>query len=260
MNVNYLAKLSELIRFIGIGDHAHTDVLRYITRSTLEDLQATCTVITELKDDGALKISGLFGFDKSAFQSTPETLRISDPYPVPEVLRSRKIIWINSLPEWPDEYPKLKAIPYPNNEKTVILIPVERFGVPVACLTFFSVLKIEPDAEIQAFLGAVGSVYSLYLFRYDLESRINEAAESIMNSRIRKPSTNDEPRELSDRQLIILKLISSGLTNIQISDQIGYSESTVRQETVKIFALLGCANRREAGQIYKDVYSEKVAI
>lgn len=154
----------------------------------------------------------------------------------------------------------MKAIPFPNNEKTIIIIPVERFGVPVACLTFFSVLKIEPGAEIQAFLGALGSLYSLYLFRDDLELRIHHAAESIMNSRIRKPSTNDEPSQCSDRQLIILKLISSGLTNIQISDQIGYSESTVRQETVKIFALLGCANRREAGHIYKDVYSEKVDI
>ena len=54
------------------------------------------------------------------------------------------------------------------------------------------------------------------------------------------------PEELSNRQLQVLTLMSEHKTNAQISRIIGFSESTVRQETMAIFRFLGVHDRRDA--------------
>lgn len=257
ISLDYLGKVAEFTDFIGLRSHDQTDVLRYLTLSTFQELSITCVAVTELKGSGELRVSGIFGFDQGAFEKFPMITKISDANPIAEVLRLRRIVWINTLPNWPSEYPDLKGLTLPNNEITAICFPIDKFGLPGACLTLFSTALINPSVEMEAFLRAIGSIFSLYLFKDDLEDRIRRAADEIFQDRLRRPKSDDKPVVLSDRQIVILKLVSQGLTNIEISEQIGYSESTVRQETVRIFATLGCSNRREAGQIYKDLYSER---
>lgn len=58
--------------------------------------------------------------------------------------------------------------------------------------------------------------------------------------------SNDEDDLLTARQKIILLLLGKGLTNTQVAFQIGYSESTVRHETMTIFRKLGVSGRKEA--------------
>jgi DNA-binding CsgD family transcriptional regulator len=54
---------------------------------------------------------------------------------------------------------------------------------------------------------------------------------------------------LTPRQKTILVLLAQELTNTQIAFQIGYSESTVRQETMTIFRKLGVSGRAEAVKV-----------
>ncbi|NCV95692.1 MAG: hypothetical protein EBW33_03005, partial [Actinobacteria bacterium] len=49
----------------------------------------------------------------------------------------------------------------------------------------------------------------------------------------------------------ILRMISEGRTNGDIADVLGYSESLIRQETIRIYAHLGCSGRSEATSIYR---------
>lgn len=61
--------------------------------------------------------------------------------------------------------------------------------------------------------------------------------------------SNDEPvsvQELTSRQVKIIKLIAEGMTNAEISKVVLLSESTVRQETIRIFRILKCHSRSEA--------------
>ena len=51
---------------------------------------------------------------------------------------------------------------------------------------------------------------------------------------------------LSRRQNKILDLIKEKLTNREIGEELGYSESTIRQETMRIYRILGVGNRRGA--------------
>lgn len=69
----------------------------------------------------------------------------------------------------------------------------------------------------------------------------------------RPSSANNESNELTDRQLTILKLMSGGLTNARIAGELILSESTIRQETVRIFRKLGVPGRSEAKKIAEQL-------
>lgn len=53
-------------------------------------------------------------------------------------------------------------------------------------------------------------------------------------------------QELTTRQVRILHYVADGLTNAEISKHVLLSESTVRQETIRIFRILKCHTRSEA--------------
>jgi DNA-binding NarL/FixJ family response regulator len=54
------------------------------------------------------------------------------------------------------------------------------------------------------------------------------------------------PEDLTTRQLTILSHIETGLVNLEIAKILMLSESTIRQETVKIYRALDVGNRQEA--------------
>jgi DNA-binding NarL/FixJ family response regulator len=59
-------------------------------------------------------------------------------------------------------------------------------------------------------------------------------------------SAQAHPEDITARQLIILGHIQSGLVNGLIAKVLMLSESTIRQETVKIYRSLGVGDRLEA--------------
>jgi DNA-binding NarL/FixJ family response regulator len=65
-----------------------------------------------------------------------------------------------------------------------------------------------------------------------------------MNGGIRLAPTS--PEDLSARQLTILSHVQDGLVNLEIAKELMLSESTIRQETVRIYRALGVGNRQEA--------------
>jgi len=54
--------------------------------------------------------------------------------------------------------------------------------------------------------------------------------------------------DLTARQFRILQMMADGMTNQAISQRIGFSESTVRQETMAVYRHFGVHDRREAVQ------------
>jgi DNA-binding NarL/FixJ family response regulator len=54
--------------------------------------------------------------------------------------------------------------------------------------------------------------------------------------------------DLTERQLEILRLMAAGKTNAQIASELILSESSIRQETVRIYRALGVGTRAEAAR------------
>ena len=56
------------------------------------------------------------------------------------------------------------------------------------------------------------------------------------------------PEDLTARQMTILGHIVAGLVNTEIAQLLMLSESTIRQETVRIYRALGVGNLKEAAK------------
>jgi DNA-binding CsgD family transcriptional regulator len=243
----YIKRVSEFISFLSLREHKLEEVLSHLVHRVLVDLQATSIFISSLSHKNEVEMVGQFGFLPEIWQVYPQGTSIFDRYPITDAMRTRKTIWINTLPDWGDEYPLLKPFVFPGEEKSFICLAIEKCATPVAVVGVFASPVIEVDGEIDAFLGTIANLLSLYLYKNELPASQNGSRGH--SAVIKKIQTNET---LSERQMLILKLISENRTNILISELLGYSESTIRQETIKIYAKLGCNGREEASRIFRE--------
>lgn len=72
-----------------------------------------------------------------------------------------------------------------------------------------------------------------------------EATDALLKA-ARKGLSPDRYSSLSSREVEILTMIAEGLTNRQIADRVGLSNSTVKFHISSIFAKLGVSSRTEA--------------
>ena len=248
----YLNEVTEFISFLSTNKRTLEEILSHMVQVVLTPLSAEAILIRELNSENQALLVATWGISLESLQGYPVAYSLNDKYPTTDTLRFRSTTWINSLPDWGVDYPLLKELKYNSGAKSYICFPIERAGTPVAALGVFSREVIHPNAEIEAFLRAVGSVFSLYMFRQG--SKVHEQlgiGDSHTSSDVGRAEN-----ELTERQHIILRLISEDRTNPAISKLLGYSESTIRQETIKIFAKLGCTGRRQAALMYKAMVSK----
>ena len=122
---------------------------------------------------------------------------------------------------------------------------------------FFQLLFFQPIDSSKLTLKLDVALRVLRALLPIYEPRVPQAAVSVQHSEprgpirgnSRKPDSDVGSQELTQRQLEVLQLIVEGKTNALIARQIGFSDSTVRQETIEIYRKLGVHNRRDAAVI-----------
>lgn len=114
----------------------------------------------------------------------------------------------------------------------VFVYPYRRPSNPVGMIVMvktedWAVVLEDDDQRTLSLMGA------LWLESLGIESSVSKDAS---------------PETLTDRQITILKSIAEGKTNAQIAQELILSESSIRQETVRIYRALGVASRAEASK------------
>lgn len=130
---------------------------------------------------------------------------------------------------------------HPRTSSSVVIAPLNRFTIPeqVLILTFAEPLPDNPASK--PFVAAVVSLLELRLAMMagpEVRRGVDGAAE--------------EDRGLSERQLLVLQGIHEGKTNRSIAEELGFSESTIRQETIKIYQSLGVGSRHDAVAVAQE--------
>ena len=132
-------------------------------------------------------------------------------------------------------------------------IPLTKGSDPIGilCLTLSAGAKmnvISPEA-----LSVVSKITGIWLDSLG----VNAGSNTYGSQNNSAPS----PESLTERQLTVLRLMAEGKTNSQIAQELILSESTIRQETVKIYRALGVHARSEAGKRAKHLgIIERLAI
>ena len=230
------AKIAELVAHLANSDLTEDEICEFLVKNTLASLSAEHTFISEITPRKTVRARASHGVDQSRFPEWQE-FPLEWKLPVTDALVEKRIVWINSLPEWPSEYPLLKGVTYASEMRTQIVVPITRAQAPVACLGIVCSQTLSPDQEIDIFLETIANLISLHIYRQSRERR-----------KLESPNVTS----LTDRQIQILTYIAEKRTNNEIADIMGYSESTIRQETIRIFEKLQVSGRNEARNYLLD--------
>jgi DNA-binding CsgD family transcriptional regulator len=201
-----------------------------------------------LGNDGRITFCGRFGYEYKVAEGNARST-IWDQLPCSLAVSNQRLVVITERSDIDDQFPQLaKAMP---DLSSVLAAPLisnsTSYGVCVVSST-------DPLRHVQESV-AIFTEYCLALSLYVYSQRGNHpGGENPGTNTKTAPSTpTDSPRRhtllppvLSDRQLTVLSYLAQGHSNRQIGKLMGFSESTIRQETMAIYAFFGVSGRREA--------------
>jgi DNA-binding CsgD family transcriptional regulator len=194
------------------------------------------TQLYALSNRGTLHLVGSYGLE--AFDPNA-SLSLFENHPISEAINQRTVWFGNrevqgrTLTNW--------------------VLPLIKGDVPVGAATSLTDPKenIRPFSE-QAVIAA-GNAGAIYLESLGLKNLFRESPQT-------------EEGQLTDRQYEILVGMARGETNAQIAQQLILSESSIKQESVKIFRILGVGSRQQAvakakatGLLPQAAFAEEVA-
>lgn len=229
-------RIAELVAYLSSEEVTEDALCQFLIENTLNHLEIQGVFISEVTSRRTVRSRASFGIDQSHFAEWQE-FPLDWKLPVTDALVEKRIVWVGSLPEWPSEYPRISDVKFAFPVRTFIVTPIHRMNNTVACFGIFSKIDITPDEETDLLLQTVAHVISLLVFRQGRDRRKTESTSVTA---------------LSDRQLQILAYIAEKKTNIEIADLMGYSESTIRQETIRIFDKLKVSGRNEARNYFME--------
>ena len=144
-----------------------------------------------------------------------------DDSPLSEAIREKRMVILENTTD--------------QGTNATIAVPFMANGIPTGLIA----LRTEKTGDTPPFspasLEALQKLGAFYLQTLDF-GRLGTGTGPIAIS----------PGDLSSRQLTILEHIEDGLVNLEIAKILMLSESTIRQETVRIYRALGVSNRQEA--------------
>ncbi len=127
------------------------------------------------------------------------------------------------------------------SDKGVLAIPLLKDSIPVGALVLVvdsGVKGIPIHESLIPIISKLGT--------YCLTAFSGAPSRSTGNYSSVNREANGE--DLTSRQIKILDLMSEGMVNVEIARELMLSESTIRQETVRIYRALGVPNRTEAAK------------
>jgi DNA-binding CsgD family transcriptional regulator len=205
------------------------ELAAYLALKTFGCFEAYAIYIMKLNNEYCLEEVESFGLtneQKAGWKKVP----LSHEVPSSDAVREDRLIWISSKEDWEAFYPQLINYPGSDKLKTLINTPLHLTNSPIGVLGIMCSEENVATPEEIAFLDIVAGLVSLHLSR-------------IHSSRVQ---TEDIVAYLTKRQLSILEYMSEQMTNIQIARELGYSESTIRHETMRIYQLLSATGRRDS--------------
>ncbi|MDL1897347.1 response regulator transcription factor [Anaerolineae bacterium CFX7] len=135
----------------------------------------------------------------------------------------------------------------PDLEGVQVAAEIKRRGIPTR------VLALSSFAEERYVRGMLDADAVGYLLKEEAPERIVEAVraaargESTFSAKmIAEWSQGKRPYNLSEREILILRLLGSGKPNKEIAVELGNSEKTVEKYLAELFKKLGVATRVEA--------------
>lgn len=215
--------------------HSASDFCRFLTVVAFREFGAKSALLVRVEADSKLRTVGHYGLprpDAGGFmQNTPQIREMK------RAITHNRVIEVENLQDIGQGDDGFIAIPFSSRGDLLGSIGITFRG------------KIEasdiPDAELELLrlLAELIAVNSLPRMR----------AEGLLAKLYFDEEDPSRFSSITHRQLRVLDEIAVGKTNSQIAKELNVSESTIKQESVRIFRILGVNSRQRAVSIAKDM-------
>ena len=198
------------------------EISRALVMEYMAPLGACCARIGRLHPDDSLEFLGEYGFDAGKAKQT---------FPS-QVWRS-----------WDNDEALIalgkNAEPW-NRAKNLLMIQLRERGAVHGYL----VLRFEKSIEDTERVEEVARHYAVALGLY--LSLLHEPGTKSARSIVERGDTGSD--QLTPRQISILRGMVEGKTNHELANELGFSVSTIRHETMRIYQALSVSDRKEAAK------------
>lgn len=211
-----LARVAKVSQIYASASNAN-DYCRRLTHDPDLGLGLLGTQLYGLSNQGSFQLIGSYGL--KAIEVEGNGLSLFESNPLSQAINGRTV-WVGET-----SIAGRKFVHW--------VLPLLKGDVPVGAASSVS----DPAIEIRPFSRdaavAAGNTGAVYL-------------ESLGLKHLFKESASEENGELTERQYEILLGMARGETNAQIAHQLILSESSIKQESVRIFRALGVGSRQQA--------------
>jgi DNA-binding CsgD family transcriptional regulator len=215
-----------------------------LATDVLKNFDVTASYLAVLENDGRITMVGSFGYPEDR-RSPDDRPSLWEPMAITDTIRTGENQIFETWQDYIDRYPHLGHRAGPGRSFVCVPFSVKGTRAGGLGLTFNRPLANTAFNErLWSILANSGDIFisqgwASGVFKSPLDS--NSAT-----------TPTGEPRQYVDtsaltaRALTILKHITLGKTNKQIAADLSYSESTIKQETIKLFRALGVSSREDA--------------
>ena len=204
------------------------EISQHLVLNTFRSHFASAIYLGKVQRDGHLVMKSSFGFEEkyvSQWSRIPLTLNI----PIVEAVRNNSEALFLTKEDFFANYPQVNSLgTVEDNWESCVASAVQSKGVYMVVLN--SVPKV--DGDFTCFLQTIGHLISPHF------DETSDYPDPVVQS--------SAPRKvLTPRQEMIRDLLVKGFSNPYIAQEIGYSESLVRQETIAIYSAMRVSGRKE---------------
>ncbi len=204
----------------------------------IAELRFIAAYFFQVERVGRLHLKSFYGAGPEEIGVAGESIAMTENLPFVSCIRDGRLLWSNRITG--------KKSAGDSRFKSVIAWPVASDYRIIGSFCALAETPFREDPELKECMEALATLIGVAILQNIATNHSNPPSRGVLT-----PDSNHD-EELSERQELILKMISEGRTNGDIADILGYSESLIRQETIRIYATLKCSGRAEAARIYRE--------
>ncbi len=226
-----IGTIQDFISFLKYPNLTEQDICHHLVTNSLKDYGIISSFLMHATSSQTLKVSGQFGVITN-YDNNWNEFSIDKKVPVTDAIKENKIVWVNTLPYWSEEYRDLQSLELDARSKTFIAVPFSSLKHSKVVLGLFSDQELSPSPVFESLIQILSNLSGIKLDQ-DYEKRVDSLIE------------NNKTKDLTRRQKQIVNLLMQENSNNEIADFLGYSISTIKQEISKIYHELNVKNREE---------------
>ena len=128
--------------------------------------------------------------------------------------------------------------------RALVCLPFLKDSTPVGCLVLTVSGDVTEIPDVPGLVPVVGKLGAFYLEHSGVANGSRKESKS---------GSNGTGEDLTKRQIRILEMMAEGMSNVEIAREMLLSESSIRQETVRIYRSLSVGGRAEASKKAKSL-------